>query len=438
LIAGAFVVLAVAWVGFSFSGLRERLSGGSGVQSLAVLPLENLSGNKAEEFFADGMTDELTTDLAKISSLRVTSRTSVMQYKGARKPLPEIGRALHVDAIVEGSVLRVGDRVKITAQLVHAASDKHLWAESYERDMRDVLALQGDVARTIAQEVRARVTPQEKGRLTSARPVNPQAHEAYLRGANSDDMKKALGYFRQAIDLDPDYAPPYSAAAGVYYMFGLFGAVPPQEAFSKMREGALTALKKDSTLADAHGILALAKLHYDWDFAGAEREFQRALELSPSQADIHHAYAHYFMAMDRAAESVAESKRAVELDPFDEGLTACLGWHNLYARQYDQASEQALKALKMESNDEWAHDILGWAYEQKSMYEPAIAEFQKAIKASDNGVLANAALGHAYGVAGKKLQAQEVLAKLIERSKKDSPAGCRRERLSQIAARDRS
>jgi adenylate cyclase len=323
-----------------------------------------------------------------------------------------------VDAIVEGSVQRFGDRVKVTAQLVEASADKHLWAESYERDVKDVLELESDVARTIAKEIRAMVTPDEQTRLAQNRPVNPQAHEAYLRGIYADDMQKALGYFDQANRLDPDYAPPYAAAAGTYYMFGLFGALPPKEAFAKVREGGLTALKKDASYADAHAILGLAKLHYDWDFRGAETEFRRALDLNPSSADNHHGYAHYLMAMNRPADSVAQSKRAVELDPFDEGLTACVAWHHLYARQYDQAGEAARSALKMEPNDEMAHETLGWSYEQRSMYQPAIAEFQKSVKLSDDGVAANASLAHLYAVSGKKREAEDILAKLIERSKK--------------------
>jgi len=184
-----------------------------------------------------------------------------------------------------------------------------------------------------------------------------------------------------------------------------------------MRDGALTALKKDGNLANGHAMLALAKLHYDWDFAGADQEFRRALELNPNQADNHHSYAHYLMAMDRANESVAESKRAVELDPFNEYLTACLGWHKVYARQYDQAMEQAQKALKMAPDDAWAQIILGWAYEQKSMYEPAIEAFQRSVKLSGDDPMPNAALGHAYSVSGKKREAQQILAKLIARSK---------------------
>jgi serine/threonine protein kinase/Flp pilus assembly protein TadD len=421
MMALASAALLAAVVLFNVSGLRDRLWGPfASVHSLAVLPLENLTGNKEEEFLADGMTDELTTDLAKIGSLSVTSRTSVMQYKGAHKPLPEIARALNVDAIVEGSLQRSRDRIKITAQLVQGRTDKHLWAESYERDMRDILALESDVARTIAREIRAKVTDPEQARMAGKQAVNPQAHEAYLRGIYSDDnMMKAVGYFDRANQLDPDYAPPYAAKAGWYHAAGMMGWAPPQEVSAKMRDGALTALKKDGDLADAHAVLALAKLHYDWDFTGADQEFRRALELNPNQAANHHMYAHYLMAMDRADESVAESKRAVELDPFNEYLTACLGWHKLFARQYDQARDQALKALKMEPDDPWAQNVLGWAYEQKSMYEPAIAAFQQSVKVSGDSIMANAALGHVYGVAGKKREAQEILAKLIERSKGD-------------------
>jgi len=420
---GGLAVLALAlgaFLTFNVAGLRDRLWGPfASVHSLAVLPLENLTGNKEEEFLADGMTDELTTDLAKIGSLSVTSRTSVMQYKGAHKPLPEIAKALNVDAIVAGSLQRSGDRIKITAQLVQGRTDKHLWAESYERDMRDILALESDLARTIAREIRAKVTGPEQARMADKQAVNPQAHEAYLRGIYSDDMMKAVGYFDRASQLDPDYAPPYAATAGIYHAMGMMGMSPPQVVSSKMRDGALTALKKDGTLADAHAVLALAKLHYDWDFAGADQEFRRALELNPNQAANHHMYAHYLMAMDRADESVAESKRAVELDPFDEYLTACLGWHQLFARQYDQARDQALKALQMDPTDYWAHTVLGWAYEQKSMYQPAIEAFQKSVQESGDNVTATAGLGHVYGIAGKKHEAQEILAKLIERSKGD-------------------
>ncbi len=416
----ASVTLLAAAVLSNVAGLRDRLwSPFASVQSLAVLPLENLSGNKDEEFLADGLTDELTTDLAKVASLSVTSRTSVMQYKGAHKPLSEIARALNVDALLEGSVQRSGDRVKITAQLIQGRTDKHLWAESYERDMRDILALESDLARTIAREIRAKVTDPEQERMAGKQAVNPQAHEAYLRGIYSDDMMKSLGYFDRANQLDPDYAPPYAATASLYHAMGMMGGAPPQEVSLKMRDGALTALKKDTNLADAHAVLALAKLHYDWDFAGADQEFRRALELNPNKADNHHMYAHYLMAMDRADESVAESKRAVELDPFNEYLTACLGWHKLFARQYDQAREQALKALQMDPTYYWAHTVLGWAYEQKSMYQPAIEALQKSVQESGDNVMQNAALGHVYGVAGKKHEAQEILAKLIERSKGD-------------------
>jgi tetratricopeptide (TPR) repeat protein len=282
---------------------------------------------------------------------------------------------------------------------------------------RDILALESDVARTIAREIRAKVSDQELTRMAGKQAVNPQAHEAYLRGVYSDDMDKSLAYYERANQLDPDYAPPYAARANIYHAFGMMGWRPPQEVASKMRDGALTALKKDGNLADGHATLALTKLHYEWDFAGADQEFRRALELNPNSADNHHMYAHYLMAMDRGDESVAESKRAVELNPFDDYLTACLGWHKLYARQYDQARDQALKALKMEPDHFWAHTILGWAYEQKSMYPEAIEAFQKSIPENGDNGMQKAALGHVYGIAGKKREAQEILAKLIAQSK---------------------
>ena len=357
-VTAALVLLVGAGLVYLMLFRRAPVTSVLPITSLAVLPLENFSGNKDDEFLADGITEELTTDLAKIGSLSVTSRTSVMQYKGAHKPLPEIVRALHVDALVEGSVQRSGDRVKVTAQLIQGGTDKHLWAETYERDMRDILALESDLARTIAREIRAKVSDQELTRMAGKQAVNPQAHEAYLRGVYSDDMDKSLAYYERANQLDPDYAPPYAARANIYHAFGMMGWRPPQEVASNMRDGALTALKKDDNLADGHATLALTKLHYEWDFAGADQEFRRALELNPNSADNHHMYAHYLMAMDRGDESVAESKRAVELNPFDDYLTACLGWHKLYARQYDQARDQALKALKMEPDHFWAHTVL--------------------------------------------------------------------------------
>ena len=404
-------------------GWRDRVLGRvvpGQIRTLAVLPLENLSGDPQQEYFADGMTEALITSLAKISALKVISRTSVMQYKGTQKPLPEIARELNVDAVVEGSVVASGDQVRITAQLIQARNDQHLWAESYQRSLRDILALQDEVARTIAREIRVNVTPLEQTRLTSARAINPQAHEAYLRGlyhsGRPGERAKAQESFNQAIQLDPDYAPPYAGLAGSYFIPAFFETVPPREAFSAMREAASKALDRDDTLPEAHSYLALTKLHADWDWAGAEREFRRALELNPSHAGVRHSYAHFLMAMGRGEESHAESQRAVELDPVDAGLTACLGWHNVWAGEYDQAIQETLGALRMSPNAAFAKINLGWAYERKSMFEEAIAQFQAAVSNPVFGPMAMTNLGHTYAVSGRTQQAHEMLAKLKART----------------------
>jgi len=417
----AAVLLAVL-VAFNTGGWRERFLTRSGVpriESLAVLPLENLSRDPEQEYFADGMTDELTTNLAQISGLRVISRASVMQFKGVRKSLPTIARELNVDGVIEGSVLRSGGRVRITAQLIHAPTDAHLWANSYERELGDVLALQDEVARAIAQQIRVKLTPQDKMRFVRARPIRPDAHEAYLKGnyyLGQGSLEKGKQHFQQAIQLDPDYAPPYAALAGYYYLAGLFAMLPPIEAFPKAKDAAAKALEKDDTLAIAHDAMALVKLQHEWNWADSEAEFRRAIALNPNNADIHHDYAHYLMSLDRVPESVAENQRAVELDPFDAVLIGCLGWHSLYARRYDQAIEHSLKAIQMEPDYFWAHLVLGWAYEQKSMFEQAIAEFRKAIALMEGAPLARASLAHAFAVAGKRPEARKILGQLMQES----------------------
>jgi serine/threonine protein kinase/Tfp pilus assembly protein PilF len=419
LVAGlALALLAGAVIRTNVGGLRDRLFAGNRpprIASLAVLPLENLSGDPQQEYFADGMTEELTTDLAQITPLRVTSRTSVMQYKGAKKTLPQIARELNVDSIVEGSVQRSGDRVRITAQLIYAPTDRHLWARSYERELREVLSLEGEVAQAISKEVGSKLNPQQQTRLKAARAVNPDAYEAYLRGSSyldSGDLQKAGDYFNQAIKLDPDYAPPYVKLAGSYYFRAFFNELPPNVAFPKMRDAATTALQKDEALPEAHDVLALVHLHYDWDWAEAEREFKRALQLNPNQADNRHDYAHFLMAMGRMEESVAESKRAVELDPVDTILTACLCWHRYSAREYNASIQQALKSVQTEPDFDFTHIILGWDYEQVGKFQEAIAEFQKAVTLSPGNTFSRAALGHAFAAAGNRKQALEILASL--------------------------
>lgn len=416
--AGTFVVLVAILFGFNFGGWRERLlqGGHAGrIESLAVLPLRNLSGDSGQEYFADGMTEELTTDLAQFSSLRVISRSSVMAYKEAKKPLPQIARELGVDGIVTGSVQRSGDQVRVTAQLLYGPTDQHLWAKSYERPMRDVLALQDEVAQTIAKEVGGKLNQENHIGVPRGRQINPEAYEAYLRGSSYFDefnLDKSVDYLNQAIKLDPNYAPAYAKLADSYYFLAFFNQLAPNVAFPRMKEAALKALERNDKLSDAHGALALVKLHYDWDFVGAEKEFKRALELSPNNADIRHDYSHYLIAMGRMDESAAESARAVELDPMDTGLLACLCWHRYSARQYSESIAQAQKAVQLDPDQTWTHIILGWDYEQEKKFDQAINEFHIAAKSFGDSAFVLAPLGHAYAIAGKKQEAQEILARM--------------------------
>jgi TolB-like protein/Flp pilus assembly protein TadD len=389
------------------------------IRSVAVLPLDNFSKDAGQDYFVDGMTEALIADLSKIRALRVISRTSVMRYKGTKKPLADIARELNVDAILEGSVLHAGDRVRITAQLVDAADDRHLWSESYERDTRDVLAIQREVALAVAGSVQLTVSPEEAARLANRR-VEPRAYELYLRGLyqyNQGDLDTSLKTFEQAVAADPNYAPAYAGQARGYFFIGLFGMLPPQEAFPKMKSLALEALKRDAFSSDGHGYLALATLHYDLDWGEADREFRRSLDLNPSNAEIRHLYAHYLMGVGRRKESVAESRRAVELDPLGLVLTTCLGWHELFVRAYPQAAEAALQGVGMEPSFGWAHTILGWAYEQQGKRQEAIAEFQTALKLWPDSALNLSALGHAYAVSGRGREAEALLAKLLDQSK---------------------
>ena len=402
---------------------RARLFGGPAqpVRTLAVLPLQNLSGDAEQDYFADGMTEALTTDLARMESLQVISRTSAVQYKAAKKSLPVIARELNADAVVEGSVQRSGSRVRVTAQLVRASDDRHLWANTYERDFRDVLALQDEVALDIAKQIESRLGGPRPVPAPKVQAVNPEAYEIYLRAnsyLDSFDLQKSIDYYNQAIKLDPNYAPAYAHMAQAYSFLAFFGAVSPSEGWGKTKEAASLAVQKDERLPEGHGALALAKLHYDWDFAGAEREFKSALELNPSDADVRHEHAHYLMAVGRLAESEAESRRAVELDPVGGALTSCLCWHSFAARDYDEAVRLAAKFLKSQPDDPWERTILGWTYEQKRMPDQAIVEFKKAVEATNGDPFFVAALGHAYALSGNRREAEKVLQTLSDRAKK--------------------
>jgi TolB-like protein/DNA-binding winged helix-turn-helix (wHTH) protein/Tfp pilus assembly protein PilF len=380
LLAALLALFAASNIG----GLRQRVLGKShavGIRSLAVLPLENLSGDQAQEYFADGMTDELITDLASMAHLRVISRTSTAHYKGTRKTIPEIARELNVDAIVEGSVGRSGNKVRIRAQLVRATPEEHLWAESYERDLPDVLALQRDFANAIANQIKIKLTPEEKVRLANARKVDPEAYQLYLRGRFSfenwthDAVKLARENFQKAIEKDPSYAVAYAGLADTY-VFGVTG-LPPKVSIPLARVAAGKALQLDDSLGDAHAALAQVKFLGDWDWAGAEKEFRRAIDLNPSDTLAHHMYSHFLLAMGRNEESLKESELYVELDPLSASANHHLAWHYMAVGLYNQAIEQDLKALQIDPNYINSIHSLGDGYRRKGMPQEALAQYQK-------------------------------------------------------------
>jgi TolB-like protein/Tfp pilus assembly protein PilF len=400
----------------------RRASPHGRVRSLAVLPLENLSPGPDDDFFADGMTDALITTLAQIRALRVISRTSVMRYKGARQPLPEIAQALNVDAIVEGTVLRSHGRVRIAAQLIHAASDTHLWAKHYESDLRDVLALQSDVARAIADEIQIQLSPQEKSRLERSRPVDPAAYEAFLKGRHlwyrrsPDALTRSVELLQQSISLDAGHALAYAGLADVYATMGwdLFGLSAPSESFPKARHAAQKALDIDPNCAEAHAALGWAAAGFDWDWATAERELRHAIELKPQYGPVHIWYSHFLRAMDRTEESLAESRRALECDPLGLVLNMHMGWHLLYSREYEKAIEQCSKTLELDPTFILAHVFLGQAHEQLGAFSSALAAFERTVELSHRHPAYLAELGHGFAAAGRQAEALNVLGELRE------------------------
>jgi TolB-like protein/DNA-binding winged helix-turn-helix (wHTH) protein/Tfp pilus assembly protein PilF len=394
------------------------------IRSLAVLPLESLSNDASQDYFADGMTDELIADLGQISALRVISRTSVMAYKHARKPLPQIARELNVDAVVEGTVLRSGDQVRITAQLIDASSDKHLWSESYEGELRDTLALQSKVARAIADQIRINLNPQEQAALKSVKVVNPEAYESYLKGRffwnkrTADGLKVALAYFNQAIEEDPKYAQAYSGLADTYALLGdwQYAVMTPKEALPKAKAAAIKALELNSALGEAHNSLAFCLDAFDWDLDSAGKEFRRAIELNPGYATAHHWYAWHLSLLGRYDEAIVEMRKAENLDPLSLIINADLAELLVIARSYDESILQSRKTIEMDPNFSLAHNQLAQAYLQKHMPEEAVPELQKAVQLSGGSPTCVASLARAYVASGKRSEAVKLLNDLKKRS----------------------
>ncbi len=395
------------------------------IKSLAVLPLVNLSGDAAQEYFADGMTEALITELGRARALRVISRTSAMSYKGSKKSLPEIARELNVDAVVEGGALRSRNRVRITAQLIRAETDQHLWSEAYDRDLTDILALQGEVAQAIARQIEVNLTPQEQAHLASPRRVNPEAQEAYLRGryfeekVTEEGLSNAARLFEQAIAIDPNFAPAYVELADIYTTGVYFGWGPlrPAEAFEKARAADTKALEIDETLADAHASLSGIKQYYDWDWPGTERECKRALELNPSSAEAHDRYGTFLVMTGRVDQGIKELKLAHQLDPLSPVTSITLAWALYCGHRYEQSVEQAKKALEIAPDYPWLHTQLGMTYVQMRMYREAFAEIRKAVPLSGGHPMVEYCLSYAYAASGNRSEALKAIEQLRQRSR---------------------
>ncbi len=414
--AAGFVLLVL--LAMNFARLRDMVRGRSSpgqIRSLVVLPLANLSGDPDQDYFVEGMTDALRQHLEGVGSLRVISRTSSMHYLGSGKPLPDIARELNVDAVVDGSVLRSGDRVRINVELIHAGMDRHLWSNSYERDLRDVFVLQAEVARRIAEEIRTTLTPHDRAQLARVRNSDPEAYRAYSNGRvlwnkrSEQDLKKAIDFFQLAIDRDSNYALAYDGLADCWLPLGWYGFLPPSDTFPRARAAVAKALSLDDSMAEAHTSLAFINMYYDRDWAGAEREFRRAVELNPNYANGHHWYGEYLSLVGRHAEAIAESQRARELDPLSNIINAWVSSRYFFARQYDKAIEEGRNAVQMYPGFGPAHLVLGHAYEQKGMLAEAIAEFEKASSLAGGGSMYAASLAHALALAGRRAEASRIL-----------------------------
>jgi TolB-like protein/Tfp pilus assembly protein PilF len=414
--AGLVVVVVVATTAVLWVAWRrappptapnvERTSSetAAAIHSLAVLPLENLSGDKEQEYFADGITDALTTDLAQIGSLRIISRTSATQFKGSKETLPQIGRDLKVDAVVEGTVTRGENRVRVTAQLVEASSDHHLWARTYERDLKDILALQDEIAQDIAEQIRVKLTPKERSLLMQVHAVDPEAYDDSLRGwywlssLTMGGVPKAHDYFQKAITKDPSYALAYAGLADSLIMLGVSGELPPKGAYANAREAAAKALALDPSLAQAHTSLAISKFYVDWDWSGAEAEYKQATALNPNNARAHYFYSIYLVSAARLEEAMKEIERAQDLDPFSVTITNWLGQVLYHERRYDDALRQNRRGLEIHPDKGQFYLAMADIYEQKKMFAEAFAARQQGLSlAKDPNVTA---FGEAYKRAG--------------------------------------
>jgi TolB-like protein/DNA-binding winged helix-turn-helix (wHTH) protein/Tfp pilus assembly protein PilF len=394
---------------------------------LAVLPFENLSGDPQQEYFSTGLTEEMITQLGDLepNRLGVIARTSAMQYKGAKKDTRQIGRELGVDYILEGSVRREGDRVRITAQLIQVKDQTHLWARDYDRNLREILALQSDVASAIAREIKLKLSSEENARLTGTSALNPEAYELYLKGRyfwnkrTEDGFAKAIRYFEQATALDPRYAQPYAGLADAYALLGSLpnAEIPRKEAMPKAKAAALKALQLDDSLAEAHTSLAFVMMHYEWDWPGSEKEFKRALELNPNYATAHQWYAVWLMSQGKQDAALEEERRAQEADPLSTIIKTDTAQLLVCAGRYDEALQQAQRALEIDPDFLLGHVYLGEAYTAKQDYQAAISEFQRVLATSKRDVWATSGIAWTYALAGQRRKSEAILRDMLHGAK---------------------
>jgi eukaryotic-like serine/threonine-protein kinase len=424
-IALALLIGAVALT--DVGGLRQRLFGRPGagtIRSLAVLPLENLSRDPEQDYFADGMTETLITNLSRIDTLRVVSRTSVMHYKRTNKTLPEIAKELNVDGVVEGSVMRSGTRVRITTQLLEARTDRHVWADTYDRDLVDVLRLQSEVAQAVAQQVRIQLTPEQQARFRSAPAVNPKAYEAYLKGSFSEfadtlvSIKQAQSYFEEAIREDPNFALAYAGLAECYLDLGAYRWMPPQEAYRRGSEAVHKALELDDTLGEAHSTLGYLDWQFSWDWQAAEREIRHAVDLNPNYVEGHVTLAWYLAWTGRRDEALAEVQKILRLDPVFPAIALQEAGVYYHLRDYKSLLEAAEKSVA-KNPDNWVnHYFLAVGYEGSGRPAQAVPEYQQAVELSQRDLDALAGLANAYVAMGKRAEAEKILNELQRQAKR--------------------
>jgi TolB-like protein/Tfp pilus assembly protein PilF len=417
-VAAGLTALAVGTIAYGLHRSRVADAPVPEIKSLVVLPLENLSGDPAQEFFAAGMTEELIGSLAQIRALRVVSRTSAMSLKGSTKSVPAIARELNVDAVLEGSVQRSDGRVKIWLQLLHAPTDTHLWARDYERELTDVLKLQNEVARAVAEEIRIQITPAEHARMASAAPVNPAAHEEYLLGRFllwkfiEEDRKRAVDHFNRAIQIDPRYAAPYAGLAHAWWMGGVLGPLSMKEAGPPASAAARQALELDDRLAEAWAAQAYVKGMFDWDWTGAEATIRHAVELDPNSLDAHYVYALLLMALGRLPEATTQIEHAAQLDPLSAQVHSTFGRILYRARKFDEAILRLNRAIELEPRNAVAFGRLGDVFDQMGKYVDALAFYEKAQAVQGNPWSDSADIARVYARMGRRSDARQMLKRL--------------------------